>query len=80
MKKLIGPFILAVIIGVGMASYSYAALSRRVTRSRPKPRIRAMHRPLSKPSRRCRLGDANGEVQHRDWASPQGWPNSYLGG
>ena len=25
MKKLIGPFILAVIIGVGMASYSYAA-------------------------------------------------------
>ena len=25
MKKLIGPFILAVIIGVGMASYAYAA-------------------------------------------------------
>jgi hypothetical protein len=25
MKKLIGPFILAVIIGVGMASYSFAA-------------------------------------------------------
>ena len=25
MKKLIGPFILAVIVGVGMASYSYAA-------------------------------------------------------
>jgi hypothetical protein len=25
MKKLIGPFIFAVIIGVGMASYSYAA-------------------------------------------------------
>jgi hypothetical protein len=25
MKKLIGPFVLAVIIGVGMASYSYAA-------------------------------------------------------
>ena len=25
MKKLIGPFIFAMIIGVGMASYSYAA-------------------------------------------------------
>ena len=107
MKKLIVPFMFAMIIGVGMASLSFAAdmaapstqtvkgdllkidgefyvvkdtagkevrlhvdktsqldgTFKAGTRSRPKPRIRAMHRPLSKPRRRCRFGDTNGEVQ-----------------
>jgi hypothetical protein len=74
MKKLIVPFMFAMILGVGMAALSFAAgdmvepstqtvKGDLLTRSRPRPRIRAMHRPLNKQNRRCRFGDTNGEVE-----------------
>jgi len=37
--------------------------SNEETRSRPRPRRRAMHRPLNKQNRRCRFGETNREVQ-----------------